>query len=254
MRSVSSRHFVRQALRLCFYAFVATAAISVFTLPARALGPVDTAVGYQYYSGAEHQITWSPTLELESDFNAWSASLATSHFDDNQSGSAWAVTGGFKIPLFMKARLSIAGTGFAGDSTSGAWRLKAGPEFSLAVKDQTLQIFYAHYDGALGVTSNAVGTEFETPLTPQLSGNMGLTLQSSDGTTGEDASAGLSWKLSDLLELSGDLGLSRNAGGLTGLLPSRRALRIEKGNTGRKGAAVTVPVAATVLFGVQVHF
>lgn len=242
------------ALRTSHSVCAAVIAIMVLTPPAHALGPVDAAVGYQYYSGAESQITWSPTLELESDLKVCSASLAASHFDDNQSGTAWGVTGGFKFPLSTKSKLSIAGTGFAGDSVSGAWRLKAGTEFALAIKDQTLGLFYAHYDGALGVTSDAFSAEFETPLTPKLSANTSLSLQDSDGTTGEDGSAGLSWKPSDLLELSGDLGLSRNAGGLTGLLPSRKVLRIEKSNGGRKGAAAALPVVATVLLGVQVHF
>jgi hypothetical protein len=226
----------------------------MLTQPARALGPVDAAVGYQYYSGAENQTTRSPTLELESDFKVLSASLAASQFDDNQSGSAWGVTGGLKFPLSTRAKVSISGTGFAGDSASGDWRLKAGPEFALAIKDQTLGIFYAHYEGALGVTANALSAEFDTPLTPQLSGSASLSLQNSDGTSGEGLSVGLGWKPADVFELSGDLGLSRNGGGLTGMLPSRRALRIEKSNHGQKGVPVTMPVAATVLMGVQVHF
>ncbi len=254
MFSVLSRRVFRGALRFSCHASAAAVVTTLLTEPARALGPVDTAIGYQYYSGAVNQTTWSPKLELESDFTAWSVSLAASHFDDNQSGSAWGVTGGVKFPLSTRAKLSLAGTGFAGDSVSGAWRLKAGPEFSLAIKDQTLGIFYAHYDDALGVASNALCAEFDTPLTPQLSGNASLSLQNSDGTTGEDASVGLSWKPVGPLELSGDLGLSKNAGGLTGLLPSRRALRIVRGNKGRKGAAVTLPVTATLLFGVQAHF
>jgi hypothetical protein len=251
MRSLRIRHLLRRTLRVGRYT---GAAIVMLTQPARALGPVDAAVGYQYYSGAESQTTRSPTLELDSDFKILSASLAASHFDDNQSGSAWGVTGGLKFPFMMKTRLCIAGTGFAGDSASGAWRLKAGPEFSLAIKDQTLGIFLAHYQGALGVTANALSAEFDTPLIPQLSGNAGLSLQNSDGTSGGDASVGLSWRPTDLFELSGDLGLSKNAGGLTGTLPSRRALRIEKRNQGQKSVTVTLPVAATVLLGAHVHF
>lgn len=254
MHSVLIRHVFPRALRVIRHACAAAVATIMLTQPARAVGPVDTAVGYQYYSGAENQTTWSPTVELDSDFKLCSASLAASHFDDNQSGSAWGVTGGLKFPISTKTKLSLAGTGFVGDSTSGAWRVKAGPEFSLALKDQTLGIFYARYDGAFGVTSNALGAEFDTPLAPQLSGSASLSLQNSDGTRGADASVGLSWKPSDLLELSGDLGVSKNAGGLTGLLPSRRALRIAKTNSGRKGAAVTSPAVASVLLGIQVHF
>jgi hypothetical protein len=231
----------------------AFAAIVMLAKPAHAIGPVDASVGLQYRSGVQDQTTWSPTLELESDFTICSASLAASHFDDNQSGSAWGVTGGLKFPVSPKIQLSFAGTGFAGDSASGAWRVKAGPEFALEIKDQTLGIFYAHYDG-LGVTADALSAEFGTPLTPKLSGDVSVSLQNTDGTTGEDASAGLSWKPVDAFELSGDVGLSKNASDLTVLLPSRRALRTVRGNRSTSTTTVNEAVGATALVGVQVHF
>jgi hypothetical protein len=246
------RRALRRGLRMARPSCAAAVAILFLLKPAHALGPVDASVGLQYRSGVQDQTTWSPTVELESDLKICTASLAASHFDDNQSGSAWGVTGGLAFPVTSKVQLSVAGTGFAGDSASGAWRVKAGPEFALEIKDQTLGIFYAHYDG-LGVTADALSAEFGTPLTPTLSGDASVSLQNTDGTTGEDASAGLSWKPVDAFELDGDVGLSNNASDLTVLLPSRRALRTAKGN--KSGSTTTVnAVGATALVGIQVHF
>ena len=232
-------------------------AAACFVSPALALGPVDCTAGFDYASGPDGQTTWRPMGEFESDLHNWAIVLGASHFDDNQSGNAWGITGTIKAPVAHDVRLVAAGTGFAGDSTNGAWRGKLGPEFTLA-PERTLGIFGAHYDDHAGNTANAIEGEYDTPLKPHLSGSAALALQRSGDLTGVDGTVSLAWNVTDMFELCGDGGVSYNGTGLTGLLPSHSVINIEQNRRGRgptkKTTAATPGGSATAQLGIRVHF
>ncbi len=221
------------------------------------LGPLSGTLGVDHLDASAGQSTWKPSAELDLDLAAASASLAASSFDDNVDGHAWSITGALAFPIAPRTKLSLAGTGFAGDSVSGAWRVKAGPQFALPL-DRTLDLYAQHYDDDLGASADAVGAELDSPLVPHLSGSLGLALQRTQGENGADASLGLSWQPRDLFELVADGDWSAHASGLTIGLPSRKALQSARavGRSRKAGTTTTetIPSSATFSIGVRVHF
>jgi hypothetical protein len=252
-------------IRSASTALAALTALAVLGLDAgaaRALGPVNATLGIDYYHGPESQTTVRPMGECEAEVDSFSATVGASHFEDNQTGHAWGITATLKGLVAPRLRMVAAGTGFAGDSTHGAWRAKLGPEWTLA-PERTIGVFAVHYDDRFGNRASGVETDFDTPLVPRLSGSMAVAVERSNGLTGEDATATLAWNLSDVFELTGDLGVSHNGSGLTGLLPPRGLLQKQQGgrSSGKgggppsTGTSTTATVtSATALIGVRVHF
>jgi hypothetical protein len=225
--------------------------------------PVSGSVGYDYYRGSQDQTTWRPIGEVTANLRKVAATLSISRFDDNQVGNPWGYTGGLLFPIVARTKLDLSGTGFSGDSTDGAYRLKLGPQFEIA-KDRTLGLYAEHFDNRRGETADALSGEFDTPLVEHFSGSAGLSVSRSEGTTGEDASLGIGWAPTDLLELVVDGDVSRNSTGLTGLLPSRHVSRTgQNGSPGGKGrpaggttttTSTAADVSESVTVGMRLHF
>ena len=247
---------------LALAALTAFAALSLHAGAARALGPLNVTLGVDYYRGPESQTTVRPMGECEAEVDSFSATVGASHFDDNQAGHAWGVTATLKAPIVPRLRMVAAGTGFAGDSTRGAWRAKLGPEWTLA-PERTIGAFAVHYDDRFGNRASGVETDFDTPLIPRLSGSVAVAVERSNNLTGEDATATLAWNVTEIFELTGDLGFSHNGSGLTGVLPPRGLLQREQHgrNSGKGGGPTSTTTStttsissATALIGVRVHF
>ena len=240
---------------------LALPALAIAAVPARALGPLNTTLGLDYYRGPDRQSTIRPMGECEAEVDSFSATVGASHFEDNQAGHAWGITATFKAPVAPRLRIVAAGTGFAGDSTRGAWRARLGPEWRLA-PERTISTFAVHYDDHAGNRASGIETDYETPLNRHVSGSLALAIERSNQLTGGDATATLAWNLSDSFELTGDLGVSHNGSGLTGILPPRglleRQQRGRSSSAGKGGTTTTTTAssvtAGTALIGVRVHF
>jgi hypothetical protein len=252
---------VRRALGLGLFAALGVALLAD---TATALGPVDATLGYDYYRGPAGQLASGPMGSLAAEHRSYSAELEISHFDDNQIGRAWEITGTLKAPLMPGRRLVVAGTGFAGDSTRGAWRAKLGGEFALG-RERVLTAFATLYDDAAGDAANGLGAELDWPPVPTLTAETSLLLERSQGTAGVAATATLGWQPVDLFEISGEAGLSINGTGLTGPLPPRDLImeqhsgRSPSSGPGRSGKSSSISSGTTstdliALVGVRLHF
>ena len=199
-------------------AIAVIACLAVSTRAAQAVGPVSVTAGADYYSGASGQTTWRPVAELSTSIHDWEPSLEASYFNDNQLGSALGLTGGLKIPAHEHLKLDVQGTGYSGDSTDGAWRARIGPQFEVR-KNRNVEVFLQHF-GSNNSSANGLGASFDAQWNNHVSSSVGLTLERSDGTNGSDLDVGFGWQPWDLVELAAEAGVSRNASGLTGLLPA----------------------------------
>ncbi|MBI1799757.1 MAG: hypothetical protein HYR73_08730 [Candidatus Eisenbacteria bacterium] len=243
---------------------MAAVAIAAWTLPAAALGPVDATLGYDFYSAADGRTSWAPMGELSSDLKACVVSAGVSHVDDNSIGMAWGFTGGVKFRVAPHAHFALDATGFASDSVSGAWKIRTGPEFDLG-RERTLGVFFSRYDDNLRNASNGVSAEFDARVVPRLSGSVSASIQRAADVTGGDVSAGASWHLTGMIDLTAEGGVSVNGTGLQGVLPGPRGEVLSqnrgpgRGRPGGGSGTTTSTTSATSTFtsaqlGVRVNF
>lgn len=194
----------------------ATAAAALAMLASAApimAAPVTAVGGFDHYNGAGGQTTngWLGAVVFAA--AGGDLTLAAVRFDDSVAGEGTSVTGGLGIPVAPMMMLRAAGTRFIGDGDLRAWRVKVGPQFSLA-GGRSLTVSYAYYRDHLGARSNAGIAEAAVPLVARLAGRAGASIAAAPGGAPVlQGSAGLNWTVAPHLELSGEAGVVNSEAG-----------------------------------------
>ena len=250
-----SRTWIQSPARIALGIALAGALAS--TTPTEA-SPVAAVGGYDHYAGPFGQQTDGVLGAVVVGAAGADFTLAGVRYDDSSIGQGFNVTGGVGVPLAPLTTLRAQGTRFVGDETFRAWRAKVGPQFNLP-GDRSVTLSYAHYQDNLSSRSDGVIAEAATPLIPKLGGKASASYASTvAGPAALQGSVGLSWSPVHRFELSGEVGVSRNASGAAGApFPSQGPLDglpiIGGGSSSTPPAPEsTHHVEGTVLLGVRV--
>lgn len=242
-------------------ALALTLMLSAHTLstPAEA-APLTAVAGYDHYSGPFGQQTDGVLGALVLSAARSDFMIAGVRYDDTSIGRGTGLTAGVGVPIAGAARLRVAGTRFLGDASFRAWRARIGPQFSLP-GGRSVAVSYAHYQDNLSARSHGVIGEGATPLIARLGGRVTAAYATTpQGPAAVQGSVGLSWNAIRTLELSGEVGLSRNASGAAGQsFPTRSAMDglpiLGGGGSGSSTTQETSQsVEGTILLGVRVTF
>ncbi len=229
----------------------------VATRASGASAPVTAVGGFDHYAGPLGQTTNGVVGAVVLAAGGGDVTLAGVRYDDSYIGRGYSLTGGGGLPLAPACLLRITGTRFIGDESFRAWRAKVGPQLSLP-GGRTLMLSYAHYRDDLGVRSNGAIAEAATPLVAGLTGKASASYATArQGPGALQGSLGLGWNIVRHLELSGEVGLARNAAGASGQpFPGSGpldGLGLLGGGSGTSGGTGTArEVEGTVLLGMRV--
>jgi hypothetical protein len=237
-------------------AFTLTLMLASHAAPTAA-APLTAVGGYDHYAGPFGQRTDGALAALivgaaRSDFM-----IAGVRYDDTTIGPGYSVTAGIGVPVGDATRLRVAGTRFIGDDSFRAWRAKVGPQFDLP-GGQTLTLSYAHYQDDQATRSNGAIVEVTAPMVPRLGGKASASYATvPQGPAALQGSVGLSWSPVAHLELSGEVGATRNASAAAGQpFPSRGPLDglpiVGGGPPSNSSQDPMRQVHSTVLLGVRV--
>jgi len=220
--------------------------------PARAASP-SASIGYDFDRGPSGQETRSIVGLAGLGFGSGDLVLGALRFDDSTIGPGTGMVAGGSSRLAPSSGARVLGTRFVGDDGYRAWRIKAGPQWSLG--GASLWIFYQHDSNNLTGVSDGGAGELMVPLafqwTVKLSGSYGR----SGDVTGYATAIGAAWTPVPHLKLSGEVGVASNAlgssvgpGGRPSLLPGllgdpRTESRSETGYEAASTASLAVRIA-----------
>ncbi|HKQ56745.1 MAG TPA: hypothetical protein VJY35_02650 [Candidatus Eisenbacteria bacterium] len=217
--------------------------------------PVTAVGGYDHYAGPLGQNIDAVLGAVVLGAGGSDLMLAGVRYDDNLSGQGITVTGGVGVPLAPMTKLRINATRIIADETFRAWRARVGPQLSLP-RGTSLSLWYAHYQDHLGGRSNGAIAEAAAPIVPKLSGRASASYATtSQGPPAVQGSVGLGWSVVSHLELSGELGLARNASGAAGTPGGGGplgGLPILGGSNGGSSGGTVEQVDTTFLIGLRV--
>lgn len=222
-----------------------------------AAAPLTALGGYDHYEGPFGQRTDGVLGALVVGAAGGDLTLAGVRYDDTTIGPGYSVTGGVGVPLATVAMVRLTGTRFINDDSFRAWRAKVGPQFNLP-GSRSVTLSYAHYQDNLATRSNGVIAEASTPLLAHLSGKATTSYATTpQGPSALQGSIGLGWSPIRRLELSGEVGIARNAAGAAGQpFPAKGpldGLPLIGGGSSPEGAPESSKeVEGTVLIGLRV--
>jgi hypothetical protein len=221
-----------------------------------AAAPLAALGGYDHYAGPFGQQTDGVLGAVVMGAAGADLTLAGVRYDDTTIGPGTSVTGGVGVPLAAVAMLRVTGTRFINDDSFRAWRAKVGPQFNLP-RGRSVSLSYAHYQDNLAAHSNGVIAEAATPLVARLTGKATTSYATTpQGPSALQGSVGLGWSPVRRFELSGEVGVARNAAGAAGQpFPARGpldGLPLIGGGPGGGPPQDSEKVEGTVLIGVRV--
>lgn len=167
------------------------------------------AAGYDYYRGMEHRETHTVLGVAGVPVGAGDVLGGGLWFDDDVVGSGYGLVLGGGIALGGPAALRVLTTRFVGDEGYRAWRVKVGPQWTLA-GGGTLGLSWVRDVNNLGPDTDGGAGELSVPLASRWTGRLSGSIGRSGDVTGYAASAGAGWTVAPHLELAGELGLARN--------------------------------------------
>ena len=106
--------------------------------------PIAVGAGADYSTGPGSQTTRSAIGILTAGAGPSRFTLAGLRYDDNVVGLGNAVIGGVDLPMVAAVRLQASATRFLGEGSYRAWRVKAGPQFTMP-GGQSVGMYYSHY-------------------------------------------------------------------------------------------------------------
>jgi hypothetical protein len=223
-----------------------------------AAAPVTILGGYDHYAGALGQRTNSYLAGAAAGIGGGDLALVGMRYDDNQIGLGYGITGTAGLPIAPSIELRVLATRFIGDESFRAWRARVGPQFGLP-GGGSLTLSYVHYEDNLPAHSNGVMGEASAPVTGGLTGRLSASCATSpQGPAALQGAVGLGWRPVSRLEISGEVGATRNGTGVAGgSFPGQHDLLgiLPLGNGGGSTPGSSDPsreVAATALVGVRV--
>lgn len=135
--------------------------------------------------------------------------LAAIRYDDSQTGYGNAVfaNAGLLVPGFAKLR--VIGSRSIGDTGYRAWKLRAGPEWSIHVL--TLDAYGLHQEDNASAKLDALGVEVGTSIVPSITTQVGgLVGRREGGANSSQASCGVVWSAMSHVQLIGELDVGRD--------------------------------------------
>lgn len=189
-------------------------AVLLAAVPARVQpAPVTAVAGFDVASAGADASTRAALLGGIAQLGGFEVTLIGLRFDDRRVGAGSGATVGLGIPLAPATSLQVQGSRFLGDQDYRAWRTRVGPRLGLG--GAVAWIAWGHdqipdesWDG--GVLDASV--PLIAGLAARLNGAAGRTSQ---GVVTAAGSGGLAWSALPHLLLFGDVGRSRNGGGVT---------------------------------------
>lgn len=233
---------------LCVFACLVPAAVTA--------APVTLFGGLDHYAGALGQRTESFVAGASAAAAIGDLTLAGMRYDDNRIGRGYGMIGGAGLPIGFSTILRVQATRFVGDDSFRAWRAKAGPQFGIP-GGGSVALSYSYYEDNLPSTSHGAIGELATPVAGGLTGRMTASCATSpQGPPALQGSVGLGWRPMPRLEISGEVGMTRNASGAAGQpFPGQHGLA---GIAPLGGAATpsssdpSQEIAGTALIGIRV--
>lgn len=181
-----------------------------------AAAPITAVGGFDHYAGAFGQTTHGVLGAVVVGAGGGDLMLAGVRYDDSHNGQGFSLTGGAGIPMAPAVMLRAQATRIVGDGAFRAWRARVGPQLALP-GGGSLLLAYVHYRDDAGARSNGATAEASTPLAARLTGRATTSFATAPlGPPALQGSLGLGLALMRNVELSGELGLARNATGATG--------------------------------------
>ena len=130
-------------------------------------------------------------------------------FDDSVVGPGYGLVLGGGTSLGGPTSLRVLGTRFLGDRDYRAWRLKAGPLWSLP-GGGSLGLYYVHDENNRSPDTESGAGELGVPLAAGWSGKLAGSYGRAEDVTGYSAAVGAGWTAIPHLELGADVGIARN--------------------------------------------
>lgn len=219
-------------------------------------------LGIDYMSGPGDQNTQDALGYISAPLGNGDVTLIGARYDNSEIGAGTLGSVGVGIPAPGSTLFRVLGARTIGDQSYRAWRLQAGPEFSVG-GGRTLGIFYVHVEDNLASLSNGVMTELDFPISPVLVGGLGAAFASNEGDrTSAQGSATVTWAPVERVQVLGEMSVGQNIvgfsqsrspsqGGVLGRLPI-----VGQGpSQGQAGAVKTEYGAqATALLGIRFLF
>ena len=184
-----------------------------------AAAPVGVGGGVDYSSGPGDQTTRSVTGLVS--LNAGPRlTLGAMRYDDNVAGAGSAGLAVADVALAPLTRVQIAGARFVGDGAFRAWRLKAGPEFTLP-GGPNLGVYYVHVEQQGGIRSDGATGELALPMSDRVVARVGGSWATITGSPQmAQGTLGLTYSPDSRVAVSGDVGLGRNGSVTTSTVPT----------------------------------
>ena len=171
--------------------------------------PVSGGVGVDRQAGPDGQDYTAGLLFGTANLAVADLTLAAIRYDDSRTGygNALFANAGLLVPGFAKIR--AIGTRSFGDSGYRAWKLRAGPEWSLHLL--TLGVYGLHQEDNASSTLNAAGAEVGTSIVPSLAAQVGgLVGKREGGASASQATCSVSWSAMPPVQLVGELDVGRS--------------------------------------------
>jgi hypothetical protein len=200
------------------------------------------AVEYGFAAGAHDQRTHAIAGIAAMPMGAGSAFGVVTRWDDTVFGDGFGFGGGAAWPLGY--RVIARGSALRNEARSGAdtWRLRAGPQL-LFENGAALGLAYTHEDGTFAVPADGVSADFSIPFLSVLTGRGSASYAGAGSITSLGGALGLGWRAQPRMELTVDVGVAKNAAGVTGF----------EAGAGTSGRAVPVDeVTVPVFLGLRV--
>jgi len=179
--------------------------------------------GFDYYQGPV-SLTRGVVAAVGMDVSNASLAVGGVRYDDQQTGTGTSGIATGALRLHPVVALSAQVTRFMGDEGFRAWRIKLGPQLSLA-GSRTLLAYLRDQEDAGAVTQSGV-IESEFPLLARWKGHAsGSYATAGPGLHGMQGAVGLGWSPLPRLELTGEMGMAQqtavtsNGPGPRSLLP-----------------------------------
>ena len=209
--------------------------------------------GIDYSQGSGGESTRGVLAIVGSSVGSGNATLALVRYRDSATGDGLGWIGAVRAPLARGHGLAASGARFVGDDSLRSWRVKVGPVLELP-SGGTAGVYYTHAQDDAGARADAAAAELSLPLSARFTGRASGAYGSAPGGLRTAlASVGLGWAPAHGLELTGDLGVSRNgAFATTPGSPSNPLTRLLGRGGSRGGTTRETRVDPLLQLGVRV--
>jgi hypothetical protein len=185
--------------------------------PASRALPLGVGARFDYAQEPAHEISRGAVGYVFANAGLVDVVAGGLRYDDSLIGEGNGALASVGLPMGAALKWRFTGTRFVGDDAFRGWRLRAGPEFSLA--GRTLGLYLSHDDNNTFGTSNTGGGELTVPIAAGLAGRANAAWTSlGDAGHAARGALGADWSVRPNVALLGEVGLAQS--GAAGLTPA----------------------------------